>query len=93
MKKTLCVFMIALISLAVVSDAYAGWKMRAFFRDDRRHSSDDDYVDDIPRTTRVMVEDSSPSQHKEEPYKEPPLRHLYRAYEQPNSLTCTKRSQ
>lgn len=91
MKKTLCAFMIVLISLGAVSEANAGWKMRAFFRDDRRHSSDDDYVDDIPRKARV--EDAMPSQHKEEPRKESPLHHLYRTYDQPNSLTCTKRSQ
>lgn len=91
MKKTLCVLMIALISLGVVSEAQAGWKMRAFFRDNRNHDSDkDDYEDDIPR--KVVV-DSSLSQYKEKPYKEPPLRHLYRAYDQPNSLTCTKHTQ
>lgn len=92
MKKTLCVFMIALISLGAVSEANAGWKMRTFFRDNHnRDSSDDDYVDDIPR--KVRVEDASPSQYKEEPRKEAPLQHLYRAYDQPNSLTCTKRGQ
>ena len=89
MKKTLCALMIALISLGAASEANAGWKMRAFFRDNRNHDSDkDDYEDDIPR--KVVV-DPLPSQHKEEPYKEPPLRHLYRTYDQPNSLTCTKR--
>lgn len=92
MKKTLCVLMIALISLGVVNEVHAGWKMRAIFRDSRNHDSDkDDYVDDIPR--KVRVEDASPSQRKEEPRKEAPLHHLYRAYDQPNSLTCTKRSQ
>ena len=92
MKKTLCALMIALISLGAVSEVNAGWKMRAFFRDDRnRDSSEDEYVDDIPR--KVRVEDAVSSQHKEEPRKEVPLHHLYRAYDQPNSLTCTKRSQ
>lgn len=89
MKKTLYVLMIALIYLGVVSEAQAGWKMRAFFRDNRSHDSDkDDYEDDIPRK---VVADSSPSQYKEKPYKEPPLRHLYRAYDEFNSLMCTKR--
>lgn len=92
MRKTLCAFMIALISLGVVSEANAGWKMRAFFRDNHnRGNSSDDYADDIPR--KVRVEDASSSQRKEEPRKEAPLHHLYRAYDQPNSLTCTKRSQ
>ena len=92
MRKTLCAFMIALISLGAVSEANAGWKMRAFFRDNHnRDNSSDDYVDDIPR--KVRVEDASPSQRKEEPRKEAPLHHLYRVYDQPNSLTCTKRGQ
>lgn len=91
MKKTLCVFMIALISLGVVSEANAGWKMRAFFRDNRNHDNDrDEYEDDIPRKVEA---DASPSQRKEEPHKEAPLHHLYRAYDEPNSLACTKRSQ
>lgn len=91
MKKTLCVLMIALISLGAVNEVHAGWKMRAFFRDNRNHDSDrDEYEDDIPRKVEA---DSSPSQYKEKPYREPPLHHLYRAYDQPNSLTCTKRGQ
>lgn len=86
MKKTLCVLMIALISLGAVNEVHAGWKMGAFFRDNRSHDSDrDEYEDDIPRKVEV---NSSPSQ-----YKEKPLHHLYRAYDQPNSLTCTKRGQ
>lgn len=91
MKKTLYVLMIALISLGAVNKVHAGWKMRAFFRDNRSHDSDrDEYEDDIPRKVEV---NSSPSQYKEKPYKAPPLHHLYRAYDQPNSLTCTKRGQ
>lgn len=91
MKKTLCALMIALISLGVVSEAHAGWKMRAFFRDNHNHDSDkDEYEDDIPRKVEA---NSSPSQYKEEPRKEAPLQHLYRTYDQPNSLTCTKRGQ
>ena len=90
MKKTLCAFMIALISLGAVSEANAGWKMRAFFRDNhnRDDSGDDEYVDDIPR--KVRVEDTTESQRKGEPYEEPSLHHLYRAYGRPNSMTCIK---
>lgn len=91
MKKTLCALMIALISLGAVNEVHAGWKMRAFFRDNHKHDSDrDEYEDDIPRKVEA---DSSPSQRKEEPRKEAPLHHLYRVYDQSNSLTCTKRSQ